>query len=74
MREKNINVVPNANVIAVEKSSSDGTLSVLLEDGSVHHGYETVLMAVGRQPLVENMKLANAGVTTNVKRNTCHCY
>lgn len=58
-------MVTKAGVVGVEKAK-DETLSVQLQDGSVHHGFEQVLMAVGRTPLIENMNLDNAGVVTKV--------
>eukprot|EP00916_Digyalum_oweni_P001780 GHVL01003432.1.p1 GENE.GHVL01003432.1~~GHVL01003432.1.p1 ORF type:complete len:460 (+),score=127.68 GHVL01003432.1:15-1394(+) len=42
-------------------------LSIEFENGSIHDGYETVLLAVGRKALTENLDLQNAGVLLNDK-------
>jgi glutathione reductase (NADPH) len=47
---------------ALERDA-DGTLRLLLQDGSVAGPFDTVLWAIGREPAVEGLGLARAGVT-----------
>lgn len=66
MKKQGMNIVTGATPASVTKES-DGTLTLTLEDGSSHGGFEQVVMAVGRTPLIEPLQLENAGVTTNSK-------
>jgi len=47
---------------ALERDA-DGTLRLLLQDGRVAGPFDTVLWAIGREPAVEGLGLARAGVT-----------
>lgn len=66
MKKQGLNVVPNATPVSVSKDEEgDGTtLTIELEDGSKHSGFEQVVMAIGRKPLIEPLKLENTDVTT----------
>eukprot|EP00614_Pseudopedinella_elastica_P010534 CAMPEP_0172609656 /NCGR_PEP_ID=MMETSP1068-20121228/29603_1 /TAXON_ID=35684 /ORGANISM="Pseudopedinella elastica, Strain CCMP716" /LENGTH=515 /DNA_ID=CAMNT_0013413219 /DNA_START=97 /DNA_END=1644 /DNA_ORIENTATION=+ len=66
MKKQGMTVVPGATPKAVVKES-DGTLTLQLEDGTSHGGFEQVVMAIGRSPLVDPLQLDKAGVTTNSK-------
>lgn len=63
MKKQGLAVVPQATPAAVQKEA-DGTLTLTLEDGSVHGGFDTVLFAIGREPLVAPLNLDAAGVKT----------
>lgn len=40
----------------------DGTLTLHLNNGDVHGGFEVILCATGRHPNVENLGLSSVGV------------
>lgn len=63
MKRQGIKVLTGAAPKAVTRHA-DGTLSLELDGGAVHHGFDQVVMATGRKPLVDPLHLAKAGVTT----------
>mmetsp|Transcript_74022 Transcript_74022/g.149142 ORF Transcript_74022/g.149142 Transcript_74022/m.149142 type:complete len:515 (+) Transcript_74022:3-1547(+) len=65
MKKQGLKVVPNSTPTAVTKDKSTGKLTIELADGSKHGGFDQVLMAIGRNPMIEPLKLENTGVTTN---------
>jgi len=66
MNKDGLKLVPNANTKAVVKAD-DGTLTLQLDDGSEHTGFDQVVMAIGRTPLTEPLHLEKAGVTLQVR-------
>jgi glutathione reductase (NADPH) len=65
MNKDGLKLVPNANTKAIVKAD-DGTLTLQLDDGSEHKGFNQVVMAIGRTPLTEPLHLDKAGVTLQV--------
>lgn len=49
---------------AVTKEA-DGTLTLTLEDGEKVGGFDQILVATGRKPMLDRLGLENAGVKTN---------
>lgn len=49
---------------AVTKEA-DGTLTLTLKDGESVGGFDQVLLATGREPMLEKLGLENAGVNTD---------
>lgn len=43
---------------------TDGTLTLTLDDGEKMEGFDQVLLATGRQPVLDKLDLDNAGVKT----------
>eukprot|EP00616_Rhizochromulina_sp_CCMP1243_P003012 CAMPEP_0118973860 /NCGR_PEP_ID=MMETSP1173-20130426/10944_1 /TAXON_ID=1034831 /ORGANISM="Rhizochromulina marina cf, Strain CCMP1243" /LENGTH=511 /DNA_ID=CAMNT_0006923555 /DNA_START=13 /DNA_END=1548 /DNA_ORIENTATION=- len=64
MKKAGMKVVPNSTPASVEKAE-DGSLTLKLENGDEHGPFDAIIMAVGRQPLVDPLQLDKAGVTTN---------
>lgn len=59
---------PNVRPFSQPKSLSrapDGTITLTMEDGSEHKGFDTVLWAVGRTPATKSLNLESAGVKCN---------
>lgn len=44
---------------------ADGTLTLTLETGEKMGGFDQVLVAAGREPLLDKLGLENAGVKTD---------
>ena len=61
MKKCGMKVVPQSTPKAVTKEA-DGTLTLELENGEKHSGFDAVVMAIGRQPLVGPLELDKAGV------------
>jgi len=63
MKKAGMAVVPGSTPKAVTKAD-DGTLSLELENGDVHSGFDSIMMAVGREPLIAPLALDVAGIDT----------
>ena len=70
MKKQGLAVVPGATPKAVTKAA-DGTLTLELEDGTSHGGFESVVMAVGRSPLVEPLQLDKVATTHSHTQTPC---
>lgn len=44
---------------------ADGTLTLTLEDGEKMEGFDQVLVATGREPILDKLGLESAGVATD---------
>jgi len=66
MKKAGMKVVPETNIESVKKND-DGSLTIVLKGGEEHEGFDTVLMAIGREPLTEPLTLDKAGVHTDAK-------
>lgn len=63
MRGAGIEILLSTQVTAISQSKSDATLSVATSEGSIET--DVVVNATGRQPDIENLNLAAAGVRTD---------
>lgn len=70
MAKDGVVVRPHSNVARVEKAA-DGSKTLVLDDGTSHSGFDTVIYAAGRVPLTEDLNLAAAGIETD-KRGFVH--
>lgn len=61
MQKQGLRVLNHSTPKSVTKES-DGTLTMETEDGTRHEGFETILMAIGREPLIAPLALDKAGV------------
>jgi len=61
MKKQGMNLVTGATPKAVSKED-DGTLTLELENGEKHTGFDSIVMAIGREPLVDPLGLDKAGV------------
>ena len=59
-----VNILPNINLEKVEKAQ-DGTLTLTCQSGHIMKGFDTVIWAIGREPLSADLNLAAAGVTVD---------
>ncbi len=59
-----VNILPNINLEKVEKEK-DGTLTLYCQSGHIMKGFDTLIWAIGREPLTADLNLAAAGVTMN---------
>lgn len=66
MKKQGMQVVPKSTPKAVTKEL-DGTLTLELENGDKHSGFNSIVMAIGRQPLVDCLDLNKAGVAQQSK-------
>eukprot|EP00922_Rhytidocystis_sp_ex-Travisia-forbesii_P016028 GHVS01023858.1.p1 GENE.GHVS01023858.1~~GHVS01023858.1.p1 ORF type:complete len:633 (+),score=132.40 GHVS01023858.1:70-1968(+) len=64
MKAHGIHVHPGSIPKSITKDSVSGELSLHLENGSDYGGFDTVLVARGRTPLVEGLGLDKGGVQT----------
>lgn len=63
-----IDIVPNSAVTSLSKADDKAiTLSYTSNNNAATAEYDTVLWAVGREPLLEKLAIDKAGVTTNKK-------
>ncbi|OAQ34375.1 hypothetical protein K457DRAFT_105316 [Linnemannia elongata AG-77] len=61
-----IDIVPNSRVTSLAKADDKAiTLSYTSNNNDATAEYDTVLWAIGREPLLEKLAIDNAGVTTN---------
>lgn len=56
-------VNPGSVIQKIEKES-DETLTIYLENGQVHSGYDVIISAIGRHPLTQSLNLASVNITT----------
>ena len=61
MADDGVAFLDHATPRALERDA-DGTLRLLLQDGRVAGPFDTVLWAIGREPAVEGLGLARAGI------------
>jgi glutathione reductase (NADPH) len=66
MQRQGVKVYRNTDGVASIAIGEDGLKIVTLNNGEVISGVDTVLMAAGRSPLVEPLKLTSAGVAQKV--------
>jgi len=59
-----VNILPNINLEKVEKEE-DGTLTLYCQSGHIMKGFDTLVWAIGREPLTANLNLDAAGVIIN---------
>ncbi len=59
-----VNILPNINLEKVEKEK-DGTLTLTCQSGHIMKGFDTLIWAIGREPLTTDLNLAAAGVEVN---------
>lgn len=64
MTKDGIVVRPQSNVARIEKNA-DGKKTLVLQDGSEHTGFDTIIYAAGRIPLTASLNLSNAGIKTD---------
>lgn len=62
MQRQGINIYRNNNGVEKIEIDSDGLKKVILKNGEVIEGVDTVLMATGRRPNVDLLNLPGAGV------------
>jgi glutathione reductase (NADPH) len=56
-----VNILPNINLEKVEKGP-DGKLTLTAQGGHILQGFDTLIWAIGREPLSADLNLAAAGV------------
>eukprot|EP00640_Fibrocapsa_japonica_P001735 CAMPEP_0113935778 /NCGR_PEP_ID=MMETSP1339-20121228/2855_1 /TAXON_ID=94617 /ORGANISM="Fibrocapsa japonica" /LENGTH=466 /DNA_ID=CAMNT_0000938037 /DNA_START=144 /DNA_END=1544 /DNA_ORIENTATION=- /assembly_acc=CAM_ASM_000762 len=61
MARTGLKVHPGSNVKSVEKQE-DGKLTLHLKNDTSHHGFDVILMAIGRKPAVDALNLPAAQV------------
>ncbi|TYZ58540.1 hypothetical protein PybrP1_009558 [[Pythium] brassicae (nom. inval.)] len=61
MAQDGLAVRPKSEVAGVHKAA-DGTKTLVLRDGTAHAGFDTVIFAVGREPLTAGLNLEAAGI------------
>ncbi|MCW8841422.1 MAG: glutathione-disulfide reductase [Gammaproteobacteria bacterium] len=59
-----VNILPNINLEKVEKGP-DGKLTLTAQGGHIMQGFDTLIWAIGREPLTADLNLAAAGVETD---------
>lgn len=59
-----INIMPNINLIKVEKGS-DGKLDLHCQGGHLLKGFDTLIWAIGRSPLTKGLNLQASGVESD---------
>jgi len=61
-----VNILPNINLEKVEKGA-DGKLTLTAQGGHVLTGFDTLIWAIGREPLSAELNLSAAGVTMDAR-------
>ena len=61
MVNEGVNILPNINLEKVEKGE-DGKLTLTAQSGHIMQGFDTLIWAIGREPLTADLNLAAAGV------------
>ncbi len=56
-----VNILPNINLDKVEKGE-DGKLTLTAQGGHILQGFDTLIWAIGREPLTADLNLGAAGV------------
>ena len=64
MLNDGVNILPNINLEKVEKGA-DGKLTLTAQGGHIMHGFDTLIWAIGREPLTADLNLEAAGVKTD---------
>ncbi|TMW58423.1 hypothetical protein Poli38472_009982 [Pythium oligandrum] len=64
MAKDGLHLRPHSNVAEVVKEA-DGTKTLVLQDGSRHSGFDSIINAAGRVPLTDELNLKAAGVETD---------
>ncbi len=59
-----VNILPNINLEKVEKEK-DGSLTLYCQNGHIMKGFDTLVWAIGREPLTADLNLDAAGVEIN---------
>jgi glutathione reductase (NADPH) len=59
-----VNILPNINLEKVERGE-DGKLTLSAQGGHILQGFDTLIWAIGREPLTADLNLAAAGVEMN---------
>jgi glutathione reductase (NADPH) len=59
-----VNILPNINLEKVEKEK-DGSLTLYCQSGHIMKGFDTLVWAIGREPLTADLNLDAAGVEIN---------
>ncbi len=59
-----VNILPNINLEKVEQEK-DGSLTLTCQSGHIMKGFDTLIWAIGREPLTTDLNLGAAGVTVN---------
>ncbi|MGM0594548.1 MAG: glutathione-disulfide reductase [Pseudomonadota bacterium] len=59
-----VNIMPNINLEKVEKGP-DGKLTLTAQGGHIMQGFDTLIWAIGREPLTADLNLEAAGVKTD---------
>jgi len=59
-----VNILPNINLETVERGE-DGKLTLTAQGGHIMQGFDTLIWAIGREPLTAGLNLAAAGVEVN---------
>lgn len=59
-----VSVKTNANPLQAVTKEQDGTLTLTLEDGDRIGGFDQILLATGRKPMLDRLGLVDAGVKT----------
>ncbi len=59
-----VNILPNINLEKVERGE-DGKLTLTAQGGHIMQGFDTLIWAIGREPLTAGLNLAAAGVEVN---------
>lgn len=64
MVNEGVNILPNINLEKVEKGP-DGKLTLTAQGGHIMQGFDTLIWAIGREPLTGDLNLEAAGVKTD---------
>ncbi|CAM9250258.1 unnamed protein product [Chrysoparadoxa australica] len=67
MAKSGLHLHPGSTPAAVKQDDSTGQLTLVLEGGEEVGGFDTILMAIGREPLLEPLNLEAAGVKLTSK-------
>jgi glutathione reductase (NADPH) len=68
MTKIGVDIVPNSAVTSLAKTDDKAiTLSYTSNNNNATAEFDTVLWAIGREPLLEKLAIDNAGVTVNKK-------
>ncbi|TNG00357.1 MAG: glutathione-disulfide reductase [Gammaproteobacteria bacterium] len=65
MVKAGIHLDPGNSTIAGLEKQSDGTISLLWENGETLGGFDTVIWAIGRRPNIDGLNLQAAGIHTD---------
>ena len=74
MKKKGISILTSSKVMKIEKPDNKLVLAVSTGKGDIQIEVDQVLMAVGRQPAVDNLMLEKAGVIYDKKGVKTNCF